>query len=173
VSPFNVTPSDAFGFAAVSIIVDPPKAGDAGGTVLKNYSEYRIEQGALSWTPTVGTTTTGTIWIGYYDNPEIIYKANAGTYGTATMLNLAKQSPHRTSMSIWMPGTLSLPLFRRRPKYATDTTAPANRSEADLCTHGVFIIAIEGAPVSTNLGYLSLEYKARGYNLENQAVTGI
>lgn len=173
ISPFNVSATDAFGFHASSVLVDPPKATDAGGTVLRNYSEYRMEQGALHWTPTVGTTTSGTIWIGYYDNPEIMLKATNGTYSPASMIALAKQAPHRISMTVWMPGTLSLPLFRRRAKFTTDTTSGTTRTDFDLCSHGVFVIGIEGAPVSTNVGYLSLEYRARGYNLENQTITNI
>lgn len=146
---------------------------DAGGTVLVNYQEYTLRSWKHTFTPSVGTTTPGVLWIGYYDNPEVMYKVDTGVYSVATLLALAKQSPISSSAPIWHPQTLNIPMSKRRKHYSTNSTNPGSVADADLQIHGVVIMAVEGTPTDTPLGNVSFEYTAVGFHLENNTLTGI
>lgn len=172
----NVTSSNGAGAGVHVSLINPPliaAANDAGGAVLRNYQEYTIDRAVITHTPMVGTTTPGTIWIGYYDNPEIILKLFAGTYTTAEATALAKQSPISVSGPVWMPLSLAASSSKRRAKLASDSTTPTDRFQVDLTTHGCFVVALEGGPVTTAYGTTSLEYTARGYHLENNSIAGV
>jgi len=146
---------------------------DAGAVVLKNYQEYKYKSYRFGFTPAVGTTTAGTLWIGYYDNPEIMYKVLTAAYSDATLLSLAKQSPHSSSAPIWQQQTLNIPMSSRRKRYSVNSTAPSSVAETDLQCHGVVIMATEGVPFSTVFGNASYDYSALGYNLQSYALSGI
>lgn len=166
----------AVGILGSVVPVNPPNGVatlDAGATVLQNYQEYSIDSGVLHYTPACGTTTPGTVWIGYYDNPEIIHDAYVGI-PYSSLLALAKQSTYSVSGPVWMSLDLAIPSKRRRTKFSSDTNSPANRSEADLTTCGIFLIAVEGGPQAiTAIGTMSLDYKARGYSLVNNLIAAV
>lgn len=155
--------------------VAPPLNGsvDPGAVVLSNYQEYRMLSGTLHYVPQVGSTTAGTVWIGYYDNPEIIYKAYQSFYTTANLLALAQTAPHSVSAPVWQAVDLSIPMRSRRKVYSVDTTLPGSSSTADLTVHGIIVIATTGAPFSTTVGTITQEYAAEGFGLQSLAITGV
>jgi len=146
---------------------------DAGGTVLRNYQEYSMNKAALTWTAAVGTTTPGTVWIGYYDNPEIIYNMQAASYSDAALLALAQQARLSSSCPIWDTMTLSAPMTTRRKRYSVNSQTPTSITEADLQVHGVFIVAVEGTTAALACGHVSMTYSVTGYGLQNNAQAGI
>ncbi len=148
-------------------------SADPGAAVLSNYQEYRMLSGTLHYVPQVGSTTSGTVWIGYYDNPEIIYKVYASAYSTASLLSLAQTAPHSVSSPVWQAVDLTIPMRNRRKVYSVDTTVPSSSSVADMTVHGIIIVATSGAPFSTTVGTISQEYVAEGFGLQAIALTGV
>ncbi len=129
--------------------------------------------GTLHYVPQVGSTTAGTVWIGYYDNPEIIYKVYASTFTTANLLALAQTAPHQVSAPVWQAVDLTIPMRTRRKVYAIDTTVPGASTTADMTVHGILIIATTGAPFSTTVGTITQEYVAEGFGLQALAITNV
>lgn len=148
-------------------------ANDAGGQVLRNYQEYSMVRATLHYTPAVGTTTAGIVHMGYYDNPELVLKAQNGTYTAAELLSLAKSSPISIKGPVWLAMELPASMSKRRARYASNSTFPTTRSEVDLEVHGTWITATEGVPFSTAYGQFHIEYTASGYHLENNAVAAV
>jgi hypothetical protein len=146
-------------------------AGDPGFTVIKNYSEYRFKHAKIHYTPQVGTTTTGVVYLAYFDNPEIIFKAQ--TYAHATLLSLCQSAVYSVSAPVWQALELPAQMRYRRKVYAVDSTQPASSTEADMVAHGVWLYAVIGAPVSTTLGVLSIDYAAEAMSLQLQSASGI
>jgi len=172
---FGTSTTDGSGVWTGAYKINPASytGSDAGGTVLVNYQEYALRNWKHSFTPSVGTLTPGVLWMGYYDNPEVIFKVDIGAYSTATLLSLAKQSPVSCSAPIWSPQTLNIPMASRRKHYSTNSTAPSSVAECDLQVHGVVIMAVEGGPVTAPIGNASFEYTAVGFHLENNALVNI
>lgn len=148
-------------------------ANDAGGQVLRNYQEYSMVRATLHYTPAVGTTTAGIVHMGYYDNPELVLKAQNGVYTASDLLALAKSSPISIKGPVWLAMELPASMSKRRARYASNSTFPTTRSEVDLEVHGAWICATEGVPFSTNFGQFHIEYTASGYHLENNAIANV
>lgn len=157
------------------IPVAPALSGpvDAGGAVIRNYQEYKIRSAKLVYTPSVGSTTTGIMYIGYYDNPEIISRVYAGSITPSSLTVLAQTAPHSVATPVWQGCELVVPQRSRRKSYAVDSNVPGDSVTADLTVHGVFIFATVGAPFSTTIGVFSQEYVAEGIDLQNITYSGI
>lgn len=146
---------------------------DPGRAVIQNYQEYRIKSAKITYTPQTGSTTTGIVYIGYYDNPEIIARAYTGVLTAANILVLAQTAPISTSTPVWQGVELSAGTRQRRKIYSVDSNNPVDSPTADQTVHGVFFIASVGAPFSTTIGIVSQEYVAEGFGLQNIAYSGI
>lgn len=147
---------------------------DAGGTVIRNYQEYRMKSASLEYTPAVGTTTPGVVHLAYFDNPEIISKWVNGGYTTANKLTLAKTCPIRSSGPVWMQQSLAASMSARRPKFVVNTEIAAlTVADYDMQVHGILVAVTEGVPFSLSFGILSLHYTVHGFHLQNAAISGI
>lgn len=147
---------------------------DAGGTVIRNYQEYRMRSASLEYTPAVGTTTPGIVHLAYFDNPEIISKWINGVYNTATKLGLAKTCPVRSSGPVWMQQSLAASMSARRPKFVVNTEIGGlTVAEYDMQVHGIFVLVTEGVPFNTSFGVISEHYSVHGFHLQNAAISGI
>jgi hypothetical protein len=148
---------------------------DAGGAVLKNYQLYKFQSAKLIYTPSCGSTTSGQVWIGYYDNPEIIYKAWTNVYNTSTKLSLAQTATHSIVTPVWQAAEISAPMTTRRPKYVVDSTNPSTMVEIDAACHGCFIICTNGVPNTEGMVYGSctLDYQVKGFGIQNEGLTGV
>lgn len=146
-------------------------ANDAGGTVLRNYQLYKMNSLRATWTPAVGTTTAGTVYLAYFDNPEIMFRW--GSYSYADKLALVKQNPTCVKAPVWMALELAGSLMTRRPRYSVDATIPTTVVDFDMTTHGMFAFVTEGCPFNTPVGVVALDYSATGYHLQNVANSGI
>lgn len=149
--------------------------GDPGGAVLRNYQFYIMDNAVMTYTPTCGSTTSGQLWMGYYDNPEIIFACISGTYNTAALTALAQTSTHCVGTPVWQGAQLRIPMTKRRPKYSIDRTQANSLSDADRAYHGVIIVVTTGTPTTEGLGFgtCTLEYTATGYEIQNAAITTI
>lgn len=169
--------TSSFGEYTDNVLVAPAvyRASDAGGSVLSNYQEYVVNTMTAYWTPTIGTTTPGIVYIAYYDNPELIFNVSNGLYTTAQFYSLAQNAPHSASGPVWQPIQLSIPNGPNRLKiFSTDTNAPIlNQSAAGLTVQGIFLIAVVGSPITSAVGVISYEYSATGRHLFNNAIASV
>ncbi len=141
--------------------------------VARNFETYKVNRYCLHYTPAVGTTTSGKVWVGYTDNPEIIYKA-IGTYTTSDLLNIVKTLRHNNVFPVWQSWTMNVPnIAPRRKMYSIDTTAAGSSEIVDRCTHGAFIVALEGGPATTNVGVLTASHEFALRGLQSYALTGV
>ncbi len=143
--------------------------GDAGGNVLVNYQEYRMVSGSLTYTPTVGSTTAGVMYLAYFDNPELIQKINSGTYTLANIIGLVKNSPTVKSGPVWMELTIQMGNRVRRPKYIVDTAGTTDQNTTDRCVHGIYVGVVDGVSQTstTTYGVLTHNYSVQGFGLQN------
>lgn len=145
---------------------------DPGTTIARYHQEYVVNKATCMYTPAVGTTTAGTIWMAYFDNPEMIYKFASGSYGYSDYLLLARSAPNAKSAQVWQPLEISATVPPRRKMFTIDQTPPASAEVADRTVQGVFIYATSNAPASTTLGFISDSYttKVRGLQLQSVAL---
>lgn len=146
---------------------NPPNQ-DAGGSVIRNYQSYRMRRAVAHYTPAVGTTTPGVVYLGYIDNPEMIRKWFTGIYTFADKLGIVKSCPIRTSGPVWMEMSLPASMSTRMPKYTVNTQLSLlTDAEYALQVHGLFVFATEGCTNSSGTGVLSMEYSVQGFHLQN------
>nr|WRQ65789.1 structural protein [Tolivirales sp.] len=156
--------------------INPPLYGsgsDPGGAVLRNYQYYVMNNARIIYTPTCGTTTSGQVWMAYFNNPELVYKMSS--YSASERLALARSATHSVVSPVWQAVQLNIPMGKRRPKYSVDSTPMASIADADRCYHGVVVIVTSGTPTTEGLGFGSctLEYEATGYEVQNQTIANI
>lgn len=168
--------SDTLGLADGFLLVNPPtfsNQSDAGGTVARNYQFYKINHLKMRWTPLVGTTTPGVVYLAYFDNPELIHRWTSGLLTYANKLSLAKQSPNGVVAPIWMVQEIAGSLMTRRSKYTVSAELPTSIDEHDQLTHGMFVYVLEGGPPTVPIGTPTLEYGFTAYHLQNRNASGI
>lgn len=149
--------------------------GDAGGNVLLNYQEYKMVSGRCDYTPVVGSTTAGVVYLAYFDNSEIIQKVNTGGYTLPTILSLVKNAPTVTSGPVWMEQSIQMGQRTRRPKYGVDTAGTSSIETADRCVHGIFVAVVDGVTQAstTDYGVLTISYSVEGYGLQNANLSAL
>lgn len=149
-------------------------ASDAGGAVIRNYQEYKMKRAVLTYTPAIGTTSPGVVYIAYFDNPEIINKWINSTYTAADKLALAKTAPVSVRGPVWMQLELPASMTVRKPRYTVNTEITSlTNADYDNQVHGIFGVVTEGVGFSTSFGLLSMDYSVLGYNLQNFSISGI
>ncbi len=181
-SRYVVTTANVTGTGTQSVnnvLVNPPSysgsssSNDAGGNVLVNYQEYKMQRGAVTYTPTVGSTTAGIVYIAYFDNPEIIRNINTSAYSTSNTVAIVKNSPNVVSGPVWQSLHIPMGMRIRRPKYSIDTAGTSSVETTDRCVHGLFCCVVDGVTqaVTTTYGVLTFEYAAEGFGLQNNNIT--
>lgn len=114
------------------------------------YQNFTINSLRYTFTPNIGTNTTGTIYLGFTPDVKTPLPTNAedfkGLWGAV-------------ASNVWKPVTLTVPaaafnqVTRNYYVRRTKTTDGDN-----LNSVGKFLYALEGTPVNTVLGYLSVSY---------------
>lgn len=148
-------------------------SNDPGATVIQQYSNYVVRASRIYYTPSVGTTTTGVIFIAYVDNPEMIRNIIGNVYTSGDLVNIAQNMSTVKSGPIWQPLEVSMNRPPRRKMFSVDRSTPANAEIADRSVQGLWLIVTQNAPFSTVLGYVSEEYSAVGENLQPAFFTQI
>lgn len=162
----------AYGIIAVCPTFHAPSA-DPGSAIAANYQEYVCLNHGIKYTPSVGTTTSGTMWFAFVDNPEIIQKFYAGTYAYADYLKIAQTTRHSTSAPVWEQVEFSVSVSPRRKMFSIDTSALTTIEGYDRVIQGVYIYASTSAPSSTTLGVITDHYTCRVRGLQSVLATGI
>jgi len=156
--------------------VNPPAHStvlDPGAAVSLQYQEYLVANAEFTYTPAVGTTTAGTLWVCYVDNPEILFKLVSGAYTATDYLTIAQTTANHKTVQVWESVTLRASPTPRRKMFSVDKTPPASSEGADRVIQGAFIFATSSAPVSTTLGFASQRYTAALKGLQSNLATGI
>jgi len=149
-------------------------SADPGALVARQYQEYVCTSHGIKYTPAVGTTTAGTVWLAWIDNPEIIYKFVAGTYTYSDALTIAQTVAHHKSGPVWEAMDFSVSLPPRRKLFSVDTTSAGSAEVADRTMQGMYIVVSTAVPINTNpFGYVTTSYTCRVRGLQSLAATGI
>lgn len=156
--------------------VDPPKhsiSNDPGSVIIRNYSNYIVTSSKFMYVPAVGTTTTGTIWIAYIDNPEMIHKIVTGVYSLADRTNIVQNMSTARAGPIWEPLEVSMSRPPRLKMFNVDSTFPTFIEDCNRSSQGLWLWVTTSAPISTTLGTTLQEYTCRGENLQPLVFTGV
>jgi len=148
-------------------------SNDPGASIIGQYSNYVVRSSKLIYTPAVGTTTTGAVYVAYVDNPEMIYKFYTGAYSVSDCTNIVQNMANGRSAPVWEPMEVSMNRPPRRKTFSVDSNAPFNNESAERIIQGVWVLVTVGAPFSTTVGYVTEEYTAMGENLQPLAFSGI
>jgi hypothetical protein len=146
---------------------------DAAAAIIKNYQEYRIRSTSLIYTPQVGSTTAGVIYLAYVDNPEIIYGINAGSYSSATIQSIIQSTDNVVSGPIWMPLVINGRPTTRRKQLSVDTSVPTSSVEADRSVSGMYLWSVSGVTALTTFGVFTHNYVVEGMHLQNISFTSV
>lgn len=146
---------------------------DPGSAVMRCYQQYRMNRAMFTYTPAVGTTTPGTVYVAYLDNPEIIQKWIFNVYTPSEKLAICKAAPISSRGPIWMQMELAASMQTRRPRYNVDQNFVDDLAILDGTVHGYFAVCTEGVPFTTGFGVLSIDYTATAYHLQLASATNI
>lgn len=160
----GVTPG---GYAVMSRDYVPGAVGplvqSAGVRVVGNYSTAKFLPGTkIRWEPSVSFTTTGRIFAGFTDNPEVaavISTAinNAFTTGLPAdfllVVNLVKGLGNVASWPVWQETELTVPSKLRRKMFdVNETYSNTDTNILDRSGQVFMFSAGEGLPANTTLG---------------------
>lgn len=155
--------------AAQTSVLDP------GLAIARNFSNYCITDYSVTYTPAVGTTTLGTVFIGYVDNPEIMYKVISGAYTATQCAQLAQACEVSTSGPVWQQMTLTVNKKPRKPWFNVDSSAMTSIIDADRIHQGMIITAYFGPAAGANVlfGHITPKYSAKLENPQAAFVSGV
>lgn len=136
---------------------------DPGSAIVLYHQEYLVQQSKFIYTPAVGTTTPGTIFVAYLDNPEIIGRfygaSGSSSYSVANQLSIIQSSSHSWSAPIWQELTCSnAGIAPRRKMFSVDSTIPTTFEGFDRGFQGIWVFQTVSTPLATTLGYITEEY---------------
>lgn len=121
----------------------------AGVAVAQHYAEGVFYDCYVKYTPAVGMTTPGRVWIAHIDNPESIRVFELASL--SAQIAFIKSVGNVVTGPVYRDLTFRIPGSRRRKAYDTNaTTAALDENILDRCNQGTVIFAIEGGPVSTS-----------------------
>jgi len=119
------------------------------------YELYRVNSYRVRWQPSVGTLTTGVLYMGYIDNCDMISRWNA--YG-ADKYAIIKSLPNMVSTKLYEPKEITWTKPWRRTRFNCDVTiSQTNPEQIDRTVAGLFVYYIEAGPVSTSVGAFVFE----------------
>lgn len=171
-----VVASGAFS-AYTTEFVNPAQTNDLdpGLAIARNFSNYVVTKYSVTYSPAVGTTTLGTVFMGYIDNPEIIYKIVSGAYTPIQSAQLAQACQVSVSGPVWQQLTLNVNKPPRRKMFSIDRSAMTNTLDADRIHQGLIITSYFGPTATSNLtlGYIAPNYSAKLENPQAAFVSGV
>lgn len=130
-------------------------ANSFGPGIVGVYSTGKFLPGTrIRWEPSVSFVTTGRIYVGFTDNPEVA-AAIDGLGTTALKVTACKGLGNVVSFPVWQETDINFPTRLRRKTFDVNATVvTSNVDVLDRCMQQFMCIAIDGAPtaVSTNLG---------------------
>lgn len=155
--------SNASGDVDTYISLDPALTGNGPLTnVARCYQEYKGTRISCAWQPNVGFTTSGIVYIGYIDNPELIRKWSTLTW--ADKQSIVKSLPNARSANVYEPMTVAVNVPLRRKWFTCDMTVAASDEAVDRSIQGMWVVIVLGSAATTTLGcaVLSETYVLKG-----------
>nr|WRQ65971.1 hypothetical protein [Tolivirales sp.] len=123
-----------------------------GPSIVGKYSTGKFTNGTHTrWEPSVSFTTSGRVYVGFTDNPEVMETIN-GLSGT-TFNTAVKGLGDVVSFPVWQETDVPVPMKLRRKMFDTNEvlgTVDANVLDRSAQI-GIFV-AVDGAPINTTLG---------------------
>lgn len=127
-------------------------ANATGPNVCSFYSTGKFLPGSkIRWEPSVSFTTSGRIYVGFTDNPEVA-KTIFPLAGT-TYVNAIKGLGDVISFPVWQETDVNFPSRLRRKMF--DTNISIDYTNVDVLDRSVqtfMFVAVDGVPASTALG---------------------
>lgn len=123
----------------------------AASSIVAAYSAARFMPGTkIRWEPTVSFTTSGRVFVGFTDNPEVIAAFDAASL--AASINIVKALGSMISFPVWQETDIPFPTRTRRKMFDTNTTITFTTDNLDRCCQTAMLFCIDGCPASTNVG---------------------
>lgn len=139
----------------------------SGAAICSFYSTGKFLPGTTAeWVPSVGFTTSGRVYVGYTDNPELtatIAGLTGAAYATAV-----KSLGDVISFPVYQNEKWAVPTKLRRKMFDTNVSWAVNADVLDRSMQVTMFVYVEGAPASTALGGMRFED-----NLMVEGITGI
>lgn len=134
----------------------------SGPSICSFYSTGKFIAGTrIRWEPSVSFTTSGRVYVGFTDNPEIMVNVNTArnAYVTTptlanynTYANLVKSLGSVQSFPVWQETDIVLPLETRRKRFDINTAVDyTNADVLDRCSQRVMYVAVDGGPATSTL----------------------
>lgn len=139
--------TDASGNVDNTVLIQPAYAGNGPLTnVARCYQEYKGTDLTFRWQPNIGFTQSGTVWIGYIDNPEMIYRWNG--YGS-DRYTIIKSLPNVKSGHVFDAIEVHAKAPLRRKWFSLDQSVAATAADYDRTVQGMWVYLVNSAPAST------------------------
>lgn len=140
----------------------PPLASTIGPQIVSSYSSAKFLPGTkIRWEPSVSFNTTGRVYAGFTDNPEVVLQIEQ-LFATALVSGLAidwaayasavKGLGNVVSWPVWQETEVAFPTRLRRKMFDTNETVSANVDLYDRCMQTAMFSVVEGLNVTTNPG---------------------
>lgn len=126
-----------------------------GADVASFYSTGKFLPGTHArWEPSVSFTTTGRVFVGFTDNPEIIEAMETTRLATpATYRNQVKGLENVISFPIWQETEIPFPSKLRRKRFDCNETVANTADVYDRSCQIAMFACIEGGPAAaTTMG---------------------
>lgn len=131
----------------------------SGPSIVSYYSTGKFLPGTkLKWEPSVSFTTSGRVFAGFIDNPEIAVQLQTaynnyilGTGSYAAYANLIKGLGNVVSFPVWQETEIPFQLRMRRKRFDVNETVASTSDTLDRCMQTSFWVAIEGVNASAPL----------------------
>lgn len=138
-----------------------------GPEVVSNYSTGKFLPGTkIRWEPSVSFTTSGRIYVGFTDNPEVMTRI--ATLGTlADWVNAVQSMGGMISFPVWQETEINFPTRCRRKYFDTNVNASFTVDELDRTCQTMMVCGVNGAPATTTLGSFWFHDKVAVEGLQN------
>lgn len=151
--------------------VDPAMTTVTG--IPLHYAQYRSRRFVLRYRPSVGVTTSGRIWVAFFNNPETCYKLQNGLITVANMCLLTKYARNMQTFPVHQPFDYNIDPVMRSKMYSNDGTYGSTAEAFARSCHGYLVVFTEGAPHSTTLGTTFLDGSCMLHELNASAYSGV
>lgn len=122
-----------------------------GPGLVDKYSSAKFLPGTkVRWEPSVSFNTTGRVFVGFADNPEVVVGSVLLT--DAQFASFIRGLGNVVSFPVWQETEINFPTKLRRKRFDTNKTASSNVDVFDRCNQTTMFVWIEGMPASTNAG---------------------
>jgi len=128
-------------------------AAGIGPALASYYSTGKFTPGTtIRWEPSVSFTTSGRVYVGFTDNPEVIAAINVIS-PLSSYVAAVKSLGDVVSFPVWQETDVHFPTKLRRKMFDTNSTADTTDANVlDRSCQITMFAAIDGTPASTSLG---------------------